>query len=117
MDLIRSILQKVEQDEDPSGLHKEINIEGYNQNQTSYHIKLLDDAGLLEAMDVSSMGKDRFRWWPGSLTWNGQEFLSVANDDSIWNKAKEKFMKPTMSFTVELLFEYLKAKTMEKLGQ
>ena len=116
MDLVRSILQRVESCSDPSGWHEQLDIEGYSQNEISYHIKLLYDAGLLDAMDICSMGKDGFRWWPGSLTWDGQEFLNAAKDDSIWKKAKEKFMVPTMTVTFDLLLDYLKTKTKEKFG-
>jgi DNA-binding transcriptional ArsR family regulator len=116
MDLVRSILQRAESCNDPFGLHEEIDIEGYSQNEISYHIKLLNDAGLLDAMDISAQGEDGFRWWPGSLTWDGQEFLNAAKDDSIWKKAKEKFMVPTMTVTFDLLLDYLKTKTKEKFG-
>jgi len=116
MDLVRSVLQRVESCNDPSGLHEQLDIEGYSQNEISYHIKLLNDARLLDAIDISEMGRDGFRWWPGSLTWDGQEFLNAAKDDSIWKKAKEKFMVPTMTVTFDLLLEYLKMKTKEKFG-
>lgn len=116
MDLVRAILRQVESYEDPSGMHEILEIEGYDQKEISYHINILNDAGLLEAMDISSTGPDGFLWWPGNLTWAGQEFISVAKDDSIWEKAKEKFMSPAMSFTFDIFFEYLKAKTMEKLN-
>ncbi len=113
---MRSILQRAESCNDPSGLHEEIDSGGYSQNEIFYHIKLLNDAGLLDAMDISEMGEDGFRWWPGSLTWDGQEFLNAAKDDSIWKKAKEKFMVPTMTVTFDLLLDYLKTKTKEKFG-
>ncbi len=116
MDLVRTILQKVEASEDPWGLHKTLDIEGYTQNQISYHIKLLHEAGLLDAQEVSEMGPDGFRWWPGSLTWDGQDFLNAAKDDSLWKKAKETVIKPGASFTFDLLLAWLKAQVTTTLG-
>jgi hypothetical protein len=116
MDLIRAILQKVESCEDPWGLHEMLDIEGYNQNQISYHIKLLHEAGLLDAREVSEMGPNGFRWWPGSLTWAGQDFLNAAKDDSLWKKAKETVIKPGASFTFDLLLAWLKAQVTTTLG-
>ncbi len=55
MDLAREILFEVEKCEDPWGPN-EIQIEGYADQLVSYHIKLLYQAGLVEAQDVSSTG-------------------------------------------------------------
>ena len=52
MDVIRSVLQKVESCEDPCGLEHMPEIDGYSQAQVSYHTKLLHDAGLVEAEKV-----------------------------------------------------------------
>jgi len=116
MDLIRTILQKVESCKDPWGLQETLNIEGYDQNEISYHIKLLNDAGLLEAQDVSTMGRDGFRWWAGHLTWAGQDFLDAAKDDSLWKKAKETVIKPGASFTFDLLLAWLKSQVGTAIG-
>lgn len=116
MDLVRTILQKVESCEDPWGLHTTLDIEGYTQNQISHHIKLLHETGLLDAQEVSKMGPDGFRWWPGSLTWAGQDFLNAATDDSLWKKAKETVIKPGASFTFDLLLAWLKAQVTTTLG-
>ncbi len=62
------------------------------------------------------MGPDGFRWWPGNLTWAGQEFLSAAKDDSLWTKAKETVLKPGASFTFDRLFDWLKGQVGGALG-
>lgn len=116
MDLVRDILKAVELCDDPWGLHQILSIEGYSQNEISYHIKLLHDAGLLEAQDVSTMGQDGFRWWPGRLTWAGQDFLDAAKDDTLWKKAKETVLKPGASFSFDLLLAWLKAQIGSALG-
>ena len=115
MDLVRAILQKVASCDSPDGLQEEIQINGYAEKEIFYHIKILHEAGLLDAIDVSEGGEDGFCWWPGNLTWNGQDFIDLAKD-SVWSKAKESILKPGVSFTFDLLFSYLKQKAAEKLG-
>ena len=91
-------------------------ISGYSDNQVAYHVKILSEAGLLNAQDVSSCGPDGFDWIAGSLTWQGHDFLDAAKDDTIWDKAKTTVFKPTASFTFDLLLEWLKVQAKEKLG-
>ncbi len=116
MDLIRNILKAVELSGNPNGMFEPIEINGHTKQQISYHIKILNDAGLLDAQNVSTMHPDGFQWHPGSLTWAGQEFIALANDDTIWDKAKEFILKPSASFTFDLLLEYLKAQVKAKTG-
>lgn len=116
LDLARLILQKIEKCEDPWGLQEKPEIDGYNSNQVAYHIKLLHEAGLIEAHDISSMGPDGFDWMPGNLTWHGHEFLDATKDNSIWNKAKEFLVKPGVSITFDILLAWLKMEAKEKIG-
>jgi hypothetical protein len=51
----------------------------------SYHVKLLHDAGLLEATDLSDLSESCLA--PRSLTWTGHEYLDAARNDTVWNKA------------------------------
>jgi hypothetical protein len=78
MNLVRAILLKVEACCSPDGLEEEIEIGGYVQNEVFYHIKLLHEAGYLDARDVSGMEEgEAFCWWPGNLTWDGHDFLEA----------------------------------------
>ena len=104
IDLIRKILFEVEEFEDPWGLSSDLEIDGYDNQVVSYHVKLLFEAGLLEADDVCEMGSDGYRWWAKSLTWEGHEFLDAARDDSRWNKAKRLVAEKAGG----LMFEALK---------
>jgi hypothetical protein len=116
MDLIRSILQKVASCDDPYGLEHMPEIEGHSTEQVSYHLKLMYDAGLIEALANDSFTAPYLKFNNINLTWHGQDFLDTAKDDSIWNKAKDKFLKPGVSFTFDLLKAYLTEKAKEKLG-
>ena len=41
------------------------------------------------------------------LTWHGTEFVAAMQDDSLWSKAKERFMKPGISFTLDIVKSWL----------
>ncbi|MCY1562785.1 hypothetical protein D9M68_1002340 [compost metagenome] len=43
------------------------------------------------------------------MTWAGCEFADAIRNDTLWNKAKDKVIKPGMSFTFEVLTTWLKA--------
>jgi hypothetical protein len=118
MDLIRLILRQVESCDDPYGMESQaIAIEGYSEAQISGHIKMLIYGGLLEAKDESGeMGGGSDSYIGLNLTWEGQDFLSVAQDDSIWQKAKETVLKPAASMTFSILLEWLKQEAKIKIG-
>ena len=116
MDLIRSILQRVESCEDPHGLEHMPEIDGYSQAQVSYHIKLLHDAGLVEAQIADGFETVYPDFLSINLTWTGQDFLDAAKDDTLWKKAKETVIKPGASFTFDLLLAWLKTQVAIALG-
>ena len=103
MDLVRKLLFEIEKCDDPWGPHQSLKIDGYSNQVVSYHIKLLAEAGLIEAQDVSEMGADGFRWWAGSLTWEGHEFLEAARDDARWNRTKKLVVEKAGGLAFEAL--------------
>jgi hypothetical protein len=81
-----------------------IRIEDRSAEEISYHVKLLAEAGLVEAGAADSRftskepdGSDRIKgqkvYSPISLTWQGHDFLDAARDDTIWRKAKSKILE------------------------
>jgi len=64
----------------------ELEIEGRSPEEITYHVMLLDEAGLIKAFNFSG---DQFTdWRPSHITWAGHEFLNAARDSGRWNKAK-----------------------------
>ncbi len=106
MDLVRQILFEIEKCENPWGPN-EIEIEGHSGQVVSYHIKLLSQAGLMEAEDASCMGPEGFSWSAGPLTWEGHEFLDAARDQTIWKKAKSTVLERVGEVPFEVLKELL----------
>ncbi|SDZ19621.1 DUF2513 domain-containing protein [Tindallia californiensis] len=90
MDLVRKVLIEVEKEDSCTGI-QELKVDGYSREQISYHIMILDQAGLIKAKDFSNHnGSD---WKAMHLTWQGHEFLEAAKDDEVWQKAKDTIKK------------------------
>jgi len=102
MEIVRLILQSIESGEEPAAT------EGVPVDEHVYHIDLMIEAGLLKGdmvgrKDGSPRGAAIQR-----LTWAGHDFLDAARDPTIWQKAKEKVLKPGASWTFGLLVEWLR---------
>ena len=105
VDLIRAILFEVEKFPEPDGFIP-IEFEDHIQIEVSYHVKLLYQAGLIEAYDLSGAGSN-FEWQAGSLTWEGHEFLDAARDDTRWNSTKNMIAEKVGSLPFEVLKQVL----------
>jgi len=85
MDLIREILFKIEESgttpQDVTKLVPDVPIE-----TARYHIRLLVEAELVTAVDVSTM--DGENYLITGLTWAGHDFLDAARSNERWEKAK-----------------------------
>ena len=101
MDLIRTILQRIESDQD-------LTIEGYGSEEILYHIALLKDAGFIDASLATGESGQIVGAAVQRLTWDGHGFLDAARDDTLWRKAREHVLKPAASWTFSLLMEWLK---------
>ena len=85
LDLVRAILLDVEARGTPLEFI-DPQVDGFNELEISYHVMLLEDAGLVRAMDRTAIGI--FRWSAGALTWRGHELVELFRDDALWEKAK-----------------------------
>lgn len=100
LDLIRQILFEIEKA--PTATETlSITVAGHPKAEIQYHLKLLVEAGLIEAVDFS--GGDEYRFAPNRLTWDGHEFLDLARDDTNWGKAKELAGRLAASLSLEAL--------------
>ena len=115
LDLIRKILLRIEA-HDFGFAPEEIEIEGYTEEQISFHIFLLGDAGLLKVDENTVIGCTSPSAIPSHLTWAGYEFLESAKDETVWGKAKEKVIKPAGGVAFSVLLDWLKAEAKTRLG-
>lgn len=104
MDLIRRILLTAEAL--PYGEDFQ-SLEGVSEEQFVTHALWLKEAGLVNAVGMAGSGSAARYAIVSGLTWDGTEFVSAMADDSLWEKAKEKFMKPGISFTLEIVKAWL----------
>ncbi len=92
MDLIRTILLKVEADETLSGSFQAVNaatfgITDHTDTEVIYHLVMLVEAGFLVGnIKLVNVGQIVI----SKLTWNGHEFLDDIRDPEIWRKTKER---------------------------
>lgn len=100
LDLTRNILEQIE--EKSNGMPGMVlDLPGHTENEVSYHVKVLSEAGLLTAMDLTdSMGLD---WRPISLTWHGHEFLDAIRNETVWKKIKETVKEKGGAIPFEIL--------------
>ena len=109
MDLIRALMLSFEGE-------TEIDLSDYSEDQQVYHSALLLDAGFIDGRprtdgkgEISSVHVFR-------LTWEGHEFIDSARNDTVWNKAKDKFTKAGVDVGIDILKAILKSLMMDKLG-
>jgi hypothetical protein len=100
MDLIRKILFDVESQPSKMGWY-DPHIENKTEEDISYHVQLAQDAGLIEAIDLSTL--DGPCWRPVRLTSQGHDFIEAACNETFWKQAKQNVLQKTGSLTVETL--------------
>jgi hypothetical protein len=106
MNLVREILKWASEQEE-SGFDVNPSFDEYTDEQVDYHIYIMWRAGLVEAIDVSSIGDSRHAAMLSSVTWAGHDFLDVAKDNRVWEKAKKNVLSSGASFTFDLLKDLL----------
>jgi hypothetical protein len=99
MDFIREILMATE-------ANREIDTTGFSPEEVWNHVRLLKQAGYIDALVAAYRAPYQFQIF--ALTWEGHEFSDAMRDDTLWEKAKQTFLKPGASWTAKLLFEWLK---------
>lgn len=87
MDLVREILLQVEAWPEPNSW-VELSFPGRPQDEVSYQVEIMVQAGLIKAQDLSTLSG--YEWRPVSLIWAGHEFLDAARDDTVWGNAKKR---------------------------
>lgn len=111
-DLVRKILLDLE-DAPPVTAPGEIILEGHSRDEISYHIKMLYQDSLVEAVDVSGFGN--FHWKVKSLTSEGHRFLDAIKNDTLWSKIKVRAKTEGVQLTIVamkgIVADYVKEKT------
>jgi DNA-binding transcriptional ArsR family regulator len=102
LDLARQILAHLEKDSDADGKGcVEVQIEGREEREISYHVMLLYEDGLVDARNASD--GDGLCWMPMRLTSAGHEFLEASRDDGHWENAKKTVKEKGGGLSFELV--------------
>lgn len=98
-------------------------VEGVTPEDFIAHAIWLTEAGLIEAAARAGTGSMAKYAIVSRLTWSGCDFVDAIRNDTLWSKAKERVMKPGMSFTFDVVKDWLKTEitqglpTIRALGQ
>ena len=101
MDLCRDILLKLEDEPFDPGLVK-VEISGKTEEEISYHLMLLNQAGLVKAVDLLN-STQRMKWRAMFLTWDGHEFLEASRNQGIWDRTKKAIADKSVGMSFEIV--------------
>ena len=112
LELVRLILQTLEGNQEA----RTASTERYSTAERAYHVALMKDAGLIEGIVNLDADGNPFGYHVSRMTWAGHDFLDAARDDTLWKKATEYVLKPGVSWSFDLLKEWLKHEARQRLG-
>jgi len=101
-ELVREILATVEDLENTQSVLRASDLEGYDPEIVSYHMKLLDEAGLIEA-ECNQPMNGPLSCFATRLTWEGHEFIDQIRSDTVWNKTKSMLSEKGIDLSFEVI--------------
>lgn len=84
-------------------------IEGVDPVVFAVHVAWMVEGGLVSAHVVDDITHGSVEAFVFRLTWAGCEFADAVASDTLWAKAKASVIKPTASWTFNVLLDWLKA--------
>lgn len=115
MELVRKILLFIEENHicDSQLNSQSIRIDGFSEEQSDYHVKIMVESGLIDARQPKMIG--RLLFLIDGLTWYGHEFLDAVRDEGVWNHTK-KALSPIGSASFDVVKSVAVAYISSKLG-
>ena len=114
MEIIRRILLDVEDDKFPYG--GRVFLDGIPDEICAHHVAIILDAGLAEGRLIRTDAHGIVAGSIDRLTSAGHDFCDGIRQDTIWNKAKEHVIKPSASYGLSVLIEYVKIEARRLVG-
>lgn len=106
MDIVRQIIMATARQ--PFG-QQLFAVDGVSEEDFVAHTAWLIEAGLVVGEAEIGAGSFASLARIARLTWDGCEFADSVMSDTLWSKAKSTIIKPGLSFTFDILREWLKA--------
>ena len=115
-ELLRELLRQVEARKG-NAVGGDPDLAGWDRNEVLEHIEALHDSGLVVAhvMPNNMCGTRIYTAYIEKLTPAGRDFLASANNDTVWTRTKDRIKKETVSITVGVIVELLKAEAKRRL--
>lgn len=86
-----------------------------SDEQFATHVAWMLEAGLVKATCREGNSAEVTAAFVFRLTWSGCEFADAVRNDSLWNKARTSVIRPGLSFTFDILRDWLKAEIAQGL--
>ncbi|WP_415911641.1 DUF2513 domain-containing protein [Neptuniibacter sp. QD37_11] len=117
-EIIRNIMLAAEKCEANQRIsNQDIECEDGQEWDVSAHIKLLEQAGFIEASISKELNPQRpHTCYIYRITWQGYEYLDSIRDPEIWSKTKQSISKVGGSLTIDLIMAIAKQEIKNKLG-
>ena len=102
LELVRQILLAMEAH--PHGFAPDaFTIAGYDQDTIGHHVWLMKQGALVTAVDVTCGGDASPTALPGSITWDGHEFLDAVRNDRVWMKVRTELKDRAITLPFSLI--------------
>ena len=72
-----------------------------DKNVYSFHCRMLEDAGYIEAYEISS--RAGYYYCPRRMRWNGVLFLEQFRNESLWRRAKDVASEKGVGMAIDTL--------------
>ncbi|TPF78359.1 hypothetical protein BW12_07035 [Bifidobacterium sp. UTCIF-3] len=102
LDLVRSILKTCADASGPVDAHA-FTDDAHPFELVAYHVRIMQEAGLVEASLLREAGGSVVHATVGPLTWAGNDFLDAVRSESIWSKTKKTIMTTIGSASFEIV--------------
>lgn len=102
MDLVRSILLQAESAGCPLPLGR-ISHEGHTDEETVFHIRLMEGRGLISARVQTARGGEVLMCEIESLTWEGLDFLDAVRSERVWSRVRRAISESVGDTTLDVV--------------
>ena len=104
-EIIREVLLRLESTNTPNAYVNANSFDGQPEQEVAYNMRLLSEAGYIEARIMNSnSGDGKINAAQAlRLTNAGHDLLDTMRNESVWNKVKEKFASNGIDMTFDLV--------------
>lgn len=103
--IIRTVLLLLEEATTPNTVIRAKDIHQYPEQEVAYHVRLLHEAGYIEAIYQESRSADGHinSAIAKRLTNSGHELLESIRNDTVWSKVQDKFKNSELEMSFDLV--------------